>query len=310
MSGQDTVEQAIKVVKDIKLILQKGGFRLQKWASNSSKFLEQFDAEQHSKQVKIDMKLQGTALLGYGEDVNSAQWLCGGSIISERFILTAAHCSSTHRLGQISYAALGLLKRDDPSEFWKIYKIKRIIAHPEYRAPSKYNDIALLETKDEINFGRNILPACLDVGGDRTWFEASGWGRLGDNKDLANTLQVVGIETFSKEECAALYPPHRLMRNGYNHTTQMCLGRRDEIVDTCEGDSGGPLQYDLYQNRCVFHIAGVTSFGTSCGILGSAGIYTRVSHYVPWIESVVWPEETEAIIKEYNQILYELISSS
>lgn len=60
MSGQDTIEQAIEVAKDINHVLQGGGFKLQKWASNSSKFLEQFEAEHHSKQVKIDMKLHGT----------------------------------------------------------------------------------------------------------------------------------------------------------------------------------------------------------------------------------------------------------
>ncbi|XP_075990340.1 uncharacterized protein LOC142985992 [Anticarsia gemmatalis] len=60
MSGEDTVEQAIEVAKNINHILQRGGFTLQKWSSNSIEFLEQFESAQHSKQVKIDMKLHGT----------------------------------------------------------------------------------------------------------------------------------------------------------------------------------------------------------------------------------------------------------
>ncbi|KAJ8705465.1 hypothetical protein PYW08_012511 [Mythimna loreyi] len=69
----------------------------------------------------------------------------------------------------------------------------------------------------------------------------------------------------------------------------MCYGNREEIKDTWEGDSGGPLQSTSHLSDCLFTILGVTSYGKSCGFAGGAGMYTRVYHYVPWIESIVWP---------------------
>ncbi|KAJ8705375.1 hypothetical protein PYW07_011202 [Mythimna separata] len=222
------------------------------------------------------------ALIGYGDDVESAQWLCGGSVISERFILTAAHCTSTRALGNISFAALGLLKR-------------------KYKAPSKYHDIALLETDTEIAFGKDLLPACLNIDQEfNSSAEGAGWGRLGHRQALADTLQVVNLQAFNASECAGIYQPHRHLEHGYDHEKQMCYGHHTIVIDTCEGDSGGPLLYNKDRIRCLFSVVGVTSYGKDCGILGSAGMYTRVSYYVPWIENVVWPEETEAKRKEDN----------
>ncbi|KAJ8731531.1 hypothetical protein PYW07_004695 [Mythimna separata] len=229
------------------------------------------------------------ALLGYGVNSKTADWLCGGSVISERFILTAGHCLSSPTVGPVNFIALGILKRTDPQELWNIYNVKRRIPHPEYRPPSKYHDIALLETDTEISFSSNVLPICLHSTGEASkYLAAIGWGALGYKKALADNLQSLSVEAFKEDECSKLYPSHRHMLNGYNHTTQMCYGDKNAPRDTCEGDSGGPLQST---ELCMYVVAGVTSHGRQCGVAGVAGsgIYTRVIHYVPWIESVVWP---------------------
>ncbi|PZC70595.1 hypothetical protein B5X24_HaOG215530, partial [Helicoverpa armigera] len=147
--------------------------------------------------------------------------------------------------GQVKYIALGILKRSDPQELWQKYNVKRIIAHPQYKPPSKYHDIALLETEYEISFNSHVLPACLHVGEADPTAEATGWGALGHHRELAEILQT--------------------------------------------GDSGGPLQSSAHLSDCLFTILGVTSYGRACGFAGGSGMYTRVSHYVPWIESIVWP---------------------
>lgn len=55
-----------------------------------------------------------------------------------------------------------------------------------------------------------------------------------------------------------------------------------------QGDSGGPLQITNEDNRCLYHIIGITSFGKVCGAANSPGVYTRVSKFLPWIENTVW----------------------
>lgn len=59
--------------------------------------------------------------------------------------------------------------------------------------------------------------------------------------------------------------------------------------DTCQGDSGGPLQISHPKNMCFFQVLGITSFGQGCGGVNIPGVYTRVSHYLNWIEDIVWP---------------------
>ncbi|CAH0600822.1 unnamed protein product [Chrysodeixis includens] len=235
------------------------------------------------------------ALLGYGDNIDSAQWICGASLISNKFLLTAGHCIAAPKLGAVRYVGLGILKRSDPLELWQRYLVKRIIPHPQYKPPSKYHDIALLETDTEVSFNKHVFPACLHSlhEPNQAWddtFEAVGWGALGHNRELADTLQYVELEKFDSAECSQLYPKYRHLLQGYNHTTQMCYGHRTKIRDTCKGDSGGPLQTASFMAPCVFTITGVTSSGRACGFAGNSGLYTRVLHYLPWIESFVWPD--------------------
>ncbi|XP_075989223.1 venom protease-like isoform X2 [Anticarsia gemmatalis] len=230
------------------------------------------------------------ALLGYGDDFSSAQWLCGGSVISDKYILTAGHCTKTNNLGPVSFVALGLLKRSDPPSMWQTYRVKRIIRHPQYNPPKRYHDIALLEVDNRIRFSASVLPACLDAGDNIVSFAtATGWGALGPKQPLADTLQVVNVNEYTSEQCGVMYPPSRLLERGYDSTTQSCYGNKDQLMDTCQGDSGGPLQVSAVHGSCIYKIIGVTSFGKQCGLADNTGMYTRVAYYVPWIESIVWP---------------------
>ncbi|XP_063898853.1 serine protease snake [Helicoverpa armigera] len=239
-----------------------------------------FDAEGY--------KYRHMALLGYGEDPKNAMWLCAGSIISDYYILTAAHCTSSPISG-IKFAALGVLRRTDDFHMWQIYDIAQVIPYPDYEPPSMYDDIALLETTSRIRYNAEVAPACLYKSHDIPDIAAAaGWVDLANKQPVPEHLQIVYMTKFSDEECRRQFPRHEHhLQKGYDNVTQACYADIYNFGDTCEGESGGPLQVKTENSKksvCEHTIFGITSFGKTCGA-GVPGMYTRVSHYVPWIES-------------------------
>jgi secreted trypsin-like serine protease len=92
------------------------------------------------------------------------------------------------------------------------------------------------------------------------------------------------VKVVPNEECKQHYPKNWKLKYGLIDT-QLCAN--DPVMDTCRGDSGGPLEIKLYAKfKLIPFVVGITSFGSRCG-KNIPGVYTRVSSYIPWIESVV-----------------------
>lgn len=167
----------------------------------------------------------------------------------------------------------------------KTIRVARSIANPNYQAPIQYHDIALLELGEDMVFNAYARPACLNsnfnVGKNRAI--ASGWGSTEWFGDSSSSLLKVTLDFFRFSECQPQYEANRKLNRGLQEDQQLCAGSYDKERDTCEGDSGGPLQiyHDIY---CMYKIVGVTSFGKGCGTAGLPGIYARVSNYIDWIE--------------------------
>lgn len=99
-------------------------------------------------------------------------------------------------------------------------------------------------------------------------------------------LMKVSLHIYPNEQCQKYFPNIRGMEQGVTDA-MICAGDLVGGRDTCQGDSGGPLQVVL-EEYCMYSIIGVTSFGRFCGFPNSPAIYTNVSHYIPWIESVAF----------------------
>lgn len=239
-----------------------------------------------------DFPYLGALAFGSGNDVT---YRCGANLISRDYVLTAAHCLIGEDPTFVRLGAVRIFDFEDGEDPPIDVYIEKIIVHPNYANRPLSNDIALLKLNQTVDEAF-LIPACLYTNSTdpepNVLLSIAGWGN-NESMDfqMSPDLLKANVTTFKREECDTklrMDKTPRLRIQQLNDDQLCALGRNatgDVTADTCVGDSGGPLELAIGRRR---YIVGLTSTGKICGTR-FPGIYTRVSHFIDWIESIVWP---------------------
>ncbi|KAI3371683.1 hypothetical protein L3Q82_024252, partial [Scortum barcoo] len=274
---------------------------------------------------------------------NRGSHFCGGAILSDRWIMTAAHCFASLSKEFLSglRVVVGEFDQRVEDEEEQVFLIKSVSVHKKYHhaLPMSY-DIALMELDRHIRLGRfpslmiraRVQPICLPLPDERippgTSCIVGGWGRMKERGRLPTVLREVQLDLVDPAKCK--YVLQTVKSSVLNQRparpqpamTVVCAGPERGGRDACQGDSGGPLVCTAGSGGGHWVALGVTSWGKGCGRSwgnnssrhpsrrGSPGVFTDVRLLLPWIKRTLREGRFSQAYHEMSQADYEQTATS
>ncbi|KAJ7317884.1 hypothetical protein JRQ81_004046, partial [Phrynocephalus forsythii] len=209
--------------------------------------------------------------------------VCGGSLINNNTVLTAAHCIKKWKNPNFWRVVTGLHHLFKYQTHTLKYLVQAIMIHSNFKMDSYENDIAVIKLQKSVKFNDYIQPICLPdssflITKDTSCY-ITGWGSITEKGQATYMLQEAEVDIIP------LYICNRVdWYAGEISWNMMCAGSVGGDIDSCQGDSGGPLTC-YFPNKMKYYLLGITSYGVGCGRPRLPGIYVRIQHYKHWVNS-------------------------